>query len=334
MVAISQTQAVNERGDEKVVCFLLVPDFSMLAFTAAIEPLRAANELSGGGLFRWVVASSDGQPVVCSNGMKITPDIEIGQIDDCWAITVCGGRNSHLSRDRAVEAWLRRHALKRTKIGAISDGTYVLARAGLIDGYRCTIHWNCIDGFAETYPDIEVNDKIYQIDSNRFTCSGGTASMDLMLKLIENEHGRSLAVAVAEHFMHVDIREGQADQRMPLGAHHEFRNENLTKALELMEDHLEETLAIGELSEMVGVSARQMERLFATYFDRTPSQYYRELRLRRARHLLTSSHLSITEIGIACGFSSMSHFSKCYRTFYGVPPRRERKRESREKQDA
>jgi len=327
MATVSQHSLGSEGGEgAKTVCFLLVPDFSMLAFTAAIEPLRAANELSDGGLFHWLIASSDGEPVACSNGIKLTPDLAIDKIVDCWAVVVCGGRNSHLGRNRKLEGWLRRHALKRTKIGAISDGTYVLARAGLLEGYLCTIHWNCIDGFSETYPNIELHDKIYQIDRNRFTCSGGTASMDLMLKLIETEHGRELAMDVAEHFMHVDIRDGQTEQRMSAGARHEFRNENLTKAIELMEDNLEEVLPISELSDRVGVSPRQMERLFASTFQRPPSRYYRELRLRRARHLLTSSHLSITEIGVACGFPAMSHFSKCYRSFYGVPPRRERKR--------
>ena len=310
----------------KSICFSLVPEFSMLAFTAALEPLRAANELSQKTLFAWRVVSADGSPVMSSNGLRITPEGNIDNVENCWAVFVCGGRNSHLGRDRRVERWLRRLQFNGVRVGAISDGAYVLARAGLLDGYLCTIHWNCIDGFSETYPNIEVSEKIYQIDRNRYTCAGGTASMDMVLKIIEQEHGRNLAMAVAEHFMHIDIREEQADQRKPAGARHDLRNETLVKALELIEANLEETLSVAEISKQVGVSARQIERLFSAFFGCTPSQYYRRLRLRRARHLLTSSNLSVTEIGVACGFSSMSHFSKCYRDLYGVSPRRERSR--------
>ena len=308
----------------KSICFLLVPEFSMLAFTAAVEPLRAANELAQEELFSWWIVSSHGSPVPSSSGLRITPDGAIDSIDHCWAAFVSGGRNSHLTRDRGVEGWLRRLRAKGARVGAISDGAYVLARAGLLDGHLCTIHWNCIEGFSETYPNIEVSEKIYQIDRNHYTCAGGTASMDMMLKVIEQEHGRDLAMAVAEHFMHIDIREEQADQRKPAGDRHDLRNETLIRTLELIESNLEETLSVAEISRRVGVSARQIERLFAAFLGCTPSQYYRRLRLRRARHLLTSSSLSVTEIGVACGFSSMSHFSKCYRDQYGVSPRRER----------
>ncbi|HMB78385.1 MAG TPA: GlxA family transcriptional regulator [Kiloniellaceae bacterium] len=307
--------------DRRVVAFLLMPEFSMLAFTAAIEPLRVANELSKCELYRWVVLSTDAAAVTSSNGLQIAPHGGLDFLESCWAAVVCGGRNSHLKPQPKLGAWLRRLRFRGAKVGAISDGTYMLAQAGLLDGYACTIHWNCIAGFAETYPDIEVTDSLYRIDRDRFTCSGGTASMDLMLKLIELDHGRDLARSVGENFMHVDIRESQTNQRTPPNARYDLANAKLVAILELMENNLEEPLPIAGIGELVGVSTRHMERLFAAYFKSTPSRYYLELRLRRAKHLLTSSRLSVTEIGLACGFTSMSHFAKCYRVSYGVSPR-------------
>ena len=324
IVTTNPTKLSDEKAVVRTICFLLVPDFSLLAFTMALEPLRAANEITKRELYRWVVVSTDGEPVTSSNGLQISPQAKAEEVGPCWAAVVCGGRNSHLHDDNRVDAWLRRQRREGAKVGAISDGTYLLARAGLLEGHSCTIHWNCIDGFAETYPDIDVVDRIYMIDGNRFTCSGGTASMDLMLKLIEQEHGRELSMSIAEHFMHFEFREPQTNQRLSACARHELGNDKLVKTLELMESNLEEPLAISEIADIVEVSARQIERLFSTYFSTTPSRYYLKLRLRRARHLLTSSSLSVTEIGIACGFASMSHFAKCYRATFGVSPRRER----------
>lgn len=311
--------------EPRIVAFLLLPEFSMLAFSAAIEPLRVANELSKQELFRWVVLSTDAATVASSNGLNIETQGGLDFQDNTWAAVVCGGRNSHLKPQPKVDSWLRRLRFASAKIGAISDGTYVLARAGLLDGYACTIHWNCIAGFEETYPDIKVTDSLYELDRDRFTCSGGTASMDLMLKLIELDHGRDLARAVGEHFMHIDIRESQTNQRTPLNDRFDLANDKLVAILELMENNLEDPLPIATMGELVGVSTRHMERLFAGYLKSTPSRYYLELRLRRAKHLLTSSRLSVTEVGLACGFTSMSHFAKCYRVSFGMSPRSERR---------
>lgn len=312
-------------SERRIVAFLLLPEFSMLAFSAAIEPFRVANELSKRELYRWVVLSTDATAVTSSNGLKIDPHGGLDFLEQAWAAVVCGGRNSHLKPQPKVDSWLRKLRFHGAKVGAISDGTHVLARAGLLDGYACTIHWNCIAGFEETYPEIQVTDSLYEIDRDRFTCSGGTASMDLMLKLIELDHGRDLARAVGEHFMHIKIRESQTNQRTPLGDRFDLDNDKLVAILELMENNLEDPLPIATMGELVGVSTRHMERLFSAYFKSTPSRYYLELRLRRAKHLLTSSRLSVTEVGLACGFTSMSHFAKCYRVSFGVSPRIERR---------
>lgn len=310
----------------RLVCFLLVPEFSMLSFSAALEPLRVANTIAKRRLFDWRVVSADGRGVACSNGLTIDPEAAIDAVPRAWAVVVCGGGGSHLVDLKRSGAWLRRLDRAGARVGAISDGTYVLARAGLLGRRRSTIHWKCLPGFRETYPELAVEDAMYVIDGNRFTCSGGTASMDLMLRLIEDEVGRDLAMAVAENFMHGDIRSAGMRQRKSVIERHELGNATLAKALALMERHIEEPLTIAEIGARLGVSPRQVERLFAAYFQVTPRQFYRELRLQGAHHLLKHSSLSVTEIGIACGFVSMSHFAKCYRAYFGVSPRSERRR--------
>jgi transcriptional regulator GlxA family with amidase domain len=305
----------------KMFGFLPVPKFAMLAFTAAVEPLRAANLISGRTLYDWRVISSDGHPVRSSNRLQLVADGSIETAGSLTNVVVCGGLDGQLFNDRRVFAWLRRMARTGARIGALSDGSYILARAGLLDGYRCTIHWNCLAGFRETFPDIQVSTELYCIDRSRFTSSGGTASMDMMLRMIEVDYGRDLAIAVAEHFMHERIR-GDADrQRMPLRLRLGLSHPKLIVAIGLMEENLEEPFSCAELAKRCDISARQMERLFRKYLGCPPRRHYLQLRLDRAHRLLTQSSLPVIEVALACGFVSPSHFAKCYRDYFKQMPR-------------
>ena len=317
--------AMNTAVQPQTFGFLPVPGFAMLAFTAAVEPLRAANLISGRTLYDWRVISGDGQPVRSSNRIQLVADGAIdGAIEAAGPlanVVVCGGLDGQNFADRRVFAWLRRMARGGARIGALSDGSYILARAGLLDGYRCTIHWNCLAGFRETFPDIPVATELYCIDRSRFTSSGGTASMDMMLRMIEVDYGRDLAIAVAEHFMHERIR-GDADrQRMPLRLRLGLSHPKLIEVIGLMEENLEEPFSCAELAASCGISARQMERLFRKYLGRPPRRHYLQLRLERARHLLTQSSLPVIEVALASGFVSPSHFAKCYRDYFKQVPR-------------
>ena len=312
----------------RTFAFLLVPKFAMMAFTAAVEPLRAANLLSGEELYDWRVITRDGRPMPSSNRIRLMPDASIETVAETLPppgrlsnVVVCGGQDGQLYRDKTVFAWLRRMARQGAHVGALSDGSYILARAGLLDGYRCTIHWSCLPGFTETFPDIEASSEIYRIDRNRFTASGGTASLDLMLHMIEADHGRDLAIAVAEQFLHERIRSDLDRQRMPLRLRLGLSHPKIIEVVGLMEEHLEEPLSCVELSGRSGISTRQMERLFRKYLKRTPQRYYLELRLERAQRLLTQSTLPVMEVALACGFVSPSHFAKCYREQYGQVPK-------------
>jgi transcriptional regulator GlxA family with amidase domain len=301
--------------------FLVLPKFAMMAFTAAVEPLRAANLLSGKKLYDWYVMTSDGQPVACSNGTRIVAQRGIGPEDKLDSVVICGGLDAHLIDDKRLFGWLRRMGRQGVRLGALSDGAYVLARAGLLTGYRATIHWQCLAGFTETFPDIDISSELYQVDRSRFTCSGGTAAMDMMLNMIEVDHGRDLALRVAEQFMHDRIRADDDRQRLPLSQRLGLSHPRLLGAVELMEANLEQPLALSQLAKDCGVSTRQLERLFAKYLDCTPRRYYLELRLRRAQVLLAHSSLPVMEIALACGFVSASHFAKCYRELFGQVPR-------------
>jgi len=313
----------------EVLAFLLVPDFSMMSFASAVEPLRIANRLSGKPLYQWVVVSKDGQPVKGSNGVTVQADIGIDQIQPGQAgqlptIVLVAGLHGERYHDKDVFAWLRRLDRHGATIGGLCTGAHILAKAGLITDHRCTIHWENLPGFVEAFPDIDVAADLYEIDRNRFTCSGGTAPLDLMLSRISKTHGDALATKISEQCLLDRIRGPHDRQRMPirlrLGVHHP----KLILAIELMEANIEDPLPQEQLAQYVGLSRRQLERLFRRHMGRTPAQYYLELRLERARHLLYQTDLPIMNIACACGFVSASHFSTCYRQMFGKTPRAER----------
>jgi AraC family transcriptional regulator, glycine betaine-responsive activator len=306
------------------IAFLLVPNFSMIAFSTAVEPLRLANRASGRQLYAWHIFSPDGKPVSASNGIIITPQGKVEEAAGVGTVILCSGIDAHLYQDRSLFAQLRRFDRQGADIGALCTGSHILARAGLLDGYRCTIHWENLAGFAEDFPHIEATADVFEIDRNRFTCSGGTAALDLMLNLIARQHGHELAAAVSDQFMHERIRDQHDQQRMALPARLGVRHPKLMSVIKLMEDNLEEPLDRGELASAAGLSSRQLERLFRKYLNRSPARYYVELRLNRARLLLLQTNMPVIDVALACGFVSASHFSKCYRDFFGKTPRKER----------
>ncbi|HRY24071.1 MAG: GlxA family transcriptional regulator [Geminicoccaceae bacterium] len=325
-------QVVTAAGaavDTETVAFFLVPDFSMISFASAVEPLRIANRLSGRSLYRWLLLSKDGGPVRGSNGISVNVDMAMDRIQASFGQslpTICLASGLHGERyaDKDVFAWLRRMDRHGAVIGALCTGAHILAKAGLITDHRCTIHWENLPGFVEAFPDIDVAADLYEIDRNRFTCSGGTAPLDLMLSRIAAAHGEELATKVSEQCLLDRIRGPHDRQRMPirirLGVHHP----KLINAIELMEANIEEPLPQEQLAHYIGLSRRQLERLFRRHMGRTPAQYYLELRLERARHLLYQTDLPIMSIACACGFVSASHFSTCYRQMFGRTPRAER----------
>ena len=304
--------------------FLLVPNFSMLAFASAIEPLRAANRMSGRQLYDWVLVSEDGLSLQASNGVEVTVDGNFDGLERCQIVFVCSGIEVHKQARKEVLNALRLAERKGTIIGAICTGTYLLAKAGLLKEKRCTIHWENHDGLIEEFSDLEVTTDLFEIDGDRITCSGGTASLDMMLHLIAQAQGHKLAKEVSEQFIHDRIREPHDRQRMELRSRLGVSHPKLLAVVALMEENLEETLPQTEIAQRTALSTRQLERLFKKYLGTTPTRYYLNLRLAKARHLLRQTSMSILSVALACGFVSASHFSKCYREAYGQTPRAER----------
>ncbi|MDH3770298.1 MAG: GlxA family transcriptional regulator, partial [Nitrospirota bacterium] len=304
-------------------------NFSMIAFTSAIEPVRIANRLSGRELYGWQVVSKEGGPVRASNGVLVYTDQSLADVDirpgsNAPMVIVCAGMGAERFRDKELFAWLRRADRSGAVIGAVCSGAYVLARAGLLEGRKCTVHWESLPGFMEDFPEIDVTADLFEVDENRVTCSGGTAALDLMLNLIGREHGQELATKISEQCLLDRIRQPHDHQRMPYRVRLGVHNPKLIAAIEMMESNVEEPLNQEMLARYIGLSRRQLERLFRKHLGRTPAQYYLELRLERARHLLYQTAMPIMNVAFACGFVSASHFSTCYRQMYGKTPRAER----------
>ena len=298
----------------------------MMAFTAAVEPLRAANLYARRTLYEWSILSRDGQPVACSNGTVVLPQASIDDSERLDNVVVCSGLDAHFVDDKKLFGWLRRMGRQGARLGALSDGAFILARAGLLDGYRCTIHWENMAGFREQFPDVVLTQELFEIDRDRYTCAGGTAPLDLMLTLIGQRHGKALASAISEEFLCERIRGRHDRQRVPLRLTLGTSQPKLMEAVALMEANLEEPMSLDELSHAVSLSRRQLERLFQRYLSCAPTRYYLELRLHKARQLLLQTPMSVVDVALACGFVSAPHFSKCYRDFFGRPPRDERRR--------
>ena len=304
--------------------FLLLDQFTLLSFAAAIEPLRIANRMSGQELYRWTLLSENGAPVQCSNGALMSVDAALPELARDDVVMVCAGIDVRAATTQGVINWLRKVSRKGSVIGGLCTGAHVLAQAGLLDSRRATIHWENQDGFAEKFPDVTLIRTVFVEDGNRLTAAGGTAAIDLMLRQIARDHGAELASRVADQMIHTAIRSEEDQQRLSspgrIGAHHP----RLAQVLARMEANIEDPVSPARLAAEAGLSPRQLERLFARHLGRSPKRYYMELRLERARHLLLQTPMSVMEIALACGFASAVHFSKCYRATYGCTPYRER----------
>ncbi|MSU90200.1 helix-turn-helix domain-containing protein [Rhodobacteraceae bacterium 2CG4] len=308
----------------KPYVFLLLEQFTLLAFASALEPLRLANWIAKSPLYQWQVVAGDGAPVPCSAGMAIQPDGGLEDLPREATVIVVGGVDVKRAVTKPVLTWLRRESRKGVTVGAICTGAQALAMAGLLEGRRATIHWDNRDSFAEEFPEIELTQNVFVIDGNRLTASGGTTPSDLMLRLIARDHGTPLANAVADQMIHTSIRSERDAQRMSIPTRIGVRHPKLASVIEKMEQNIEEPVSPSVLASDVGMSTRQLERLFRRYLNRSPKRYYMELRLNRARNLLLQTDMSVINVALACGFASPSHFSKCYRAQFGNTPYRER----------
>lgn len=310
------------------VGFILMPDYSMIAFANAVETLRMANYISRSELYRWTVISSDGTPSVASNGLSIATEGGAQALADCAMVFVCGGVNIRANTDERVRHMLRQCAAQGAAMGALCTGSFALASAGLLDDYRCAIHWENLAAIGEEFPRVQFSPEVFILDRDRYTCSGGTAPLHLMLHLVRAQHGAKLVMDISEQFIVERLRASNDRQRIPQPQCIGPGYQHLTEAAEIMAANIEEPLPLAELAGVIQVSLRQLERLFHRYFSMNPAQYYMNLRLRRAQELLTHSSMPIMQVTVACGFQSASHFCKAYRGLFGHSPSEERRNPS------
>jgi transcriptional regulator GlxA family with amidase domain len=305
--------------------FLTLPNYSLIALTNAVEPLRMANRVAGQSLYEWSIVSLDGRPVRASSGLDLAPTIALDKVGKVDILFVCGGVNVREAVTPPLLTALRRLADRGVALGSLCTGGYALASAGLLDRYRATIHWENISALREEFPDVHISSQVFSIDRERYTCSGGTAPLDLMLNLIQLKHGRRVSRQVSEQFLLERVRNDQDAQYIPLRAQLGASHRSLIKVAQLMEENIEKPLSLDRIAKSTGLSRRQIERLFKRYLGCVPKRYYLEIRLRRARELLLQTAMPIMDITTSCGFQSPPHFSKCYRNQFGHPPSSERR---------
>ncbi len=302
----------------------VLPGFPLMAFSALVEPLRAANLLSGQARYRWVLVSADGGLVPTSSGVQIQADHAVHEDFPVDRVFVCSGGTAHLYDCPTAWTWLRRCARRGASLGAVADGTYFLARAGLMDGFACTIHWLSRAAFAEQFPDIELRPELYVIDRSRLTSAGGIAAFDLTLELIEQDCGSELALEVSEWFVHERLR-GDADREaLTLRLRTGLNDALVLRAIALMERALETPLSLAAIADDLGVSRDGLERRFRRVTGLSPHQYYLKLRFERARTYLSHSWMKVGDIALACGFSDPAYFSSQFKQRYGITPSRHR----------
>ena len=303
--------------------FLLLGDFTLISVSSAIETLRMANREAGAEIYRWRMISASGGPVSASDGLSIGADFAVGddiRSGELDAVVVCGGERIERHCEKSMMNWLRACSARGLALGATCTGSYLLAKAGVLDGYQCSVHWEEYAALTEQFPKVTVSRSIYMIDRDRFTSCGGTAPMDMMLYFVRQQLGAEISAGVADQFVHDRIRDARDLQHVPLRQRIGRRSAKLAAAVELMENNIREPLSQVELAAYAGLSRRQLQRLFQKYLLTSPSRYYLYLRLTRARELLFQTNMSIVEISVQAGFVSSSHFSTTYRELYGKTP--------------
>jgi transcriptional regulator GlxA family with amidase domain len=305
---------------------LIFPSFPLMAFSAVVEPLRAANTIASRQLYTWSIVGPDEGVVVASNGIAVTPNFSAGNAPTTDYIVVCSGGDADRLTAKKPLSWIRRNLRLGAHIGSVADGAFYLARAGLLDNYECTLHWQSQPAFIEAFPHIRLVRQIFVIDRNRFTSAGGIGALDMMLDIIGSHYGDALSRGVAEWFVHDRIRAVADREQLQLRLRTGIRDDRVLNAVALMERVYEKYEDVSSIAGRLRLSMSQLERAFKMELGQAPAEYYRRIRMKRARDLLAHSEMSVREVGLACGYASFSSFVRAYRTVHGMTPGKTRRR--------
>ena len=308
------------------IAFLLLPGFSHYSFSAALEPLRSANIITGRQHFTWTLVGTTDRQVTASNGVTTLVDFTLDELDTPDEVVLFAATNADPVTTAPAEKWLRFHYRQGGNIRAVSSGVMVLARTGLLDNQRCAAHWEDTPRLRETFPRVTVTDSIFEPGDRISTCAGGAASAHMMLAMLEHSLGPALALDVATRMVIDRIRDGRDSLDVLPHIRYGTSNRLLLQAIALMNDNISEPLRIREMAAKVGASVRALERQFKSELGATPDRFYRRIRLSRARQLLRYSDHSLVEVAAYCGFGNTQLLKKHYETVYGTSPRAERQR--------
>lgn len=307
--------------DVQKVTILVLPQFAMIAFASTVEPLREANWVAGRQAFEWKVVSHDGLPVRASNGLSLNVDGSIRDIPFAGMVIVCSSFNPHLYATPAVLKWLRRQDRLGAMIGGVETGAFILARAGLLNGHRATIHWENAESFAEEFPDVNLTGQIFELDRRRFSASGATAAMDMMLYFVAQHLGQKVASGVAEEFIYNRMRKGESPQRLEASDRMNTRNPRLRRLLTYLDKNLNVSIDVADMARVEKISQREIRRLFQTHLGISPKAYHRRLRLEKAQAMLRQSDVDVSTVALDCGFTSSSDFSRAYKREFNRRPK-------------
>ncbi|MBS8227974.1 GlxA family transcriptional regulator [Vannielia litorea] len=321
------TYPLSDPGPTRWFGFLLLPEFTLLAFSAALDPLRIANQLAQQPLYGWVILSGDGRPVRASSYAEVAAHGDLSLLEKDMHLLVCSGnRHTDVASNEEIAA-IRRHARFGGRVGSICTGASSLARAGLLAGRRFTLHWENQPGFSERFPDLAPTQRRFEVDGDLLTCGGGAAATEMMISLMAEHHGPDFAVAVSDMCLSGANTHPRHEQRSSIATAIGSRNPRLLGCLRAMHAAVEEPRPLDALAEEAGMSRRQLERLCRNILGQSPATVYRNIRLDRARGLLMETDMSVMEIALATGFSSSAMLSRNFKERFGMTPMAQKARQ-------
>lgn len=306
--------------DPYKVGLFLIDGFALMSYASTVEPMRAANLLSGRTAYEIHHLALDDKKAVSSGEVELTASLCVADATQLDLLLVIAGGNPAAFHNDDLSAALRRISARGVVLGGVSGGPFILANAGVMNGRRMTIHWEHASALLEKWPDLLLARTLYVMDRDRVTCAGGTAPLDMMHALITSHHGAKFARQVSDWFMHTEVRPAGGQQRAGLVERYNTRNAAVIETIEVMENHIADPLSLPELAALRNLSSRQLNRLFREHLSQGTMQFYRELRLKTALNLCQQSTLPIAEIAVATGFATLSRFSVAFRETFNVSP--------------
>jgi transcriptional regulator GlxA family with amidase domain len=304
--------------DPLTLALLVLPQSSILEVASTLDPLRSANRHLGREIYRWRVVSPDGRAVPLTCGIELPSHGPLAAAEGADALIVIAGFRQSEMATAALIRDISRMAPRFAAIGGIDAGSWVLARAGLLNNHKATVHWEDREDFSAAYPQVDVLPDRFVIDRNRFSAGGAAPAADLMLHLIRARHGPALALQVAASFI-TTAREG-AEPQINLAKPHPRLDPRVAAAVARMEVRLDAPETAAETAQAIGISPRRLEQLFRENLGLTPAAYAVTLRLQAARRMITDTHHPLAEVALRCGFSSASALSRAFSAKFGRAP--------------